>query len=867
MVKKSKSAPPAAFVAGLGVSKKRQEESSKLGGRVAAARNALDKVKANSQASKGDRRAPDGSKSSKKEWWMRYQPPPSGTCLISLNEDTTWHSLIEGDKNLVKNGSTLRLEKLALQSLTQRVKSAFIEEVNKYEKRRSTSSSNDQKMMDDMIKAGTLSDKIAAMALRVQESPLHQLDTLDALIHLASKSEQRTANLALEAIRVLFTHTLLPDRHLVRFEHRPLAEPDLDMSRAMLFYFEDQLIKRVSRVLDALEMGLRSNLEFFKKQCMETVAALLTSKPEQEARLLVLLTNKLGDPASNVCSKCIDLLKALLRKHSAMKQVVIGEVHQLILRPGIPTRTIYNGIVFLSQVPLTTREGDVASLLLEGYLSLFERTVSTEELRSRLLAALLAGINRAFPFLGDSAALLRHTDALFKIVHSDSFSSATQALTLISHLVLAKQVRGQGLGGDEDDSKSLSARYYRALYSKLLSESLLSRARNTMFLNLLFKSIKRDPSDLRAAAFLKRLAICATNSSPNITAGYLLLISETCRVRPELAKMMTEEEATPHAGEESEGEALGPFIASKREPMYATSSMPSLWEATLLRQHCHPSVSKFAVSLLQKPHIIEFKGDPITDFTLSAFLNRFAFKNPKLKDSKKIRRALPTPEQPLNNAEFVQSSISEVDGDKRFFHRFFGQRLKLRSEGKSRDRSKRRRVGDPEDSLDESDDDDGEDMFSPSGVDSGDEMGSVDAEEEEIDKYADSLAEKLMRDHAKGDDNPDMDDFSEESLEDDDDSEEVEDSGENEDDSYEGRDSIPFLQEGEGDDESSEGEFDEPIAKLSKKRASATKSKRGAPDSVFAAYSSEYEDQMEQIMEQVRGGTPIEKEVKKRRKN
>ena len=76
-----------------------------------------------------------------------------------------------------------------------------------------------------------------------------------------------------------------------------------------------------------------------------------------------------------------------------------------------------------------------------------------------------------------------------------------------------------------------------------------------------------------------------------------------------------------------------------------------------------------------------------------------------------------------------------------------------------------------------------------------------------------------------------------------------------------------FLQEGEGDDESSEGEFDEPIAKLSKKRASATKSKRGAPDSVFAAYSSEYEDQMEQIMEQVRGGTPIEKEVKKRRKN
>ena len=672
MVKKSKSAPPAAFVAGLGITQK-QGESETTVSRVAAARNALNKVKANSQASKADRLASDKSKSSKKGWWMCYQPPPAGVCLIHLSNETTWHSLIEGDESLATEGSAPRLDKHALQLLRRRVENAFVEEVNKYEKRRYSSSSNDQKMMDEMIEFGTLSDKIAAMALRVQESPLHQLDTLDALIHLASKKEQRTANLALEAIKDLFTHTLLPDRHLVPFENRPLAKPDLNMSQALLFYFEDQLAKRVSRMIDALDIGLRSNLEFFKKQCMETVAALLESKPEQEARLLVLLTNKLGDPASNICSKCIDLLKSLLRKHSAMKKVVVGEVHQLILRPGVSTRTIYNGVVFLSQVPLTIKEGTVASLLLEGYLTLFERTVSTEELRSRLLSALLAGINRAFPFLDDLAALMTHMDALFKIVHSDSFSSATQALTLISHIVLAKEEKGNG-PYEKDDSSSLSARYYRALYSKLLSDSLLSRARNTTFLNLLFKSIKRDPSDLRAAAFLKRLAICATNSSPNITAGYLLLIAETCKARPELVRIVKDKETVPHAGEEGKTDAFGPFLASKREPMYATSSMPSLWEVALLRQHCHPSVSKFAISLLQEPHVIEFKGDPTTDFTLSAFLNRFAFKNPKQKDSKKIRRALPTPEQPLNNTDFIKSSILDVDGDKRFFHKFFGQR-------------------------------------------------------------------------------------------------------------------------------------------------------------------------------------------------
>ena len=57
--------------------------------------------------------------------------------------------------------------------------------------------------MDDMIKSGTFSDKVAAMALRIQESPVHQLDTLDALIYLVS--DQRAANTALEAIKDLFT--------------------------------------------------------------------------------------------------------------------------------------------------------------------------------------------------------------------------------------------------------------------------------------------------------------------------------------------------------------------------------------------------------------------------------------------------------------------------------------------------------------------------------------------------------------------------------------------------------------------------------------------------------------------------------------
>ena len=144
---------------------------------------------------------------------MLFQPPPAGSCIINLSEEEPWHSLIgEADEEV---DEVRKLDKKAVESLTTRVASIFTEEVNKYEKARKKSASSEGKWIDDMITAGTFSDKVAAMALRIQESPVHQLDTLDTLIHLADKSEQRAANTILDAIKDLFTHNLLPDRHLM----------------------------------------------------------------------------------------------------------------------------------------------------------------------------------------------------------------------------------------------------------------------------------------------------------------------------------------------------------------------------------------------------------------------------------------------------------------------------------------------------------------------------------------------------------------------------------------------------------------------------------------------------------------------------
>ena len=65
---------------------------------------------------------------------------------------------------------------------------------------------------------------------------------------------------------------------------------------------------------------------------------------------------------------------------------------------------------------------------------------------------------------------------------------------------------------------------------------------------------------------MKRLAICATNSSANISAGLLMLISEVIKARPALASMLIQMEDVGIVNDDSSRERFGPYDASKREP-------------------------------------------------------------------------------------------------------------------------------------------------------------------------------------------------------------------------------------------------------------------------------------------------------------
>ncbi|KAH9305569.1 hypothetical protein KI387_009973, partial [Taxus chinensis] len=145
------------------------------------------------------------------------------------------------------------------------------------------------------------------------------------------------------------------------------------------------------------------------------------------------------------------------------------------------------------------------------------------EIDSRLLSALLTGINRSFPYVSTDEAddiIQKQTPVLFQLVHSKNFNIGVQALMLLYQLLAKNQ--------------TVSDRFYRALYSTLLTPALMRSSKTEMWLGLMFKVLKNDINTKRIAAFSKRLLQVALQQPPQFACACLLLLSEVLKVRPVL---------------------------------------------------------------------------------------------------------------------------------------------------------------------------------------------------------------------------------------------------------------------------------------------------------------------------------------------
>ena len=677
-------------------------------------------------------------------------------------------------------------------------------EVEAYQVRKGArKGSSDSAWLRTVMRNGTLSDRIAAMSMVVQESAIHNFSTLTGLVAMTRKRGSREAHLAIEAVRDLFANQLLPDRKLRLFHNNPLGDTENTTSAHLIFWrFEAALAEKYSEYIQSLEDGAQEALPYFKRSCIQAMHELLMKKPEKEKRLLAMLVNKLGDPDRKIGANVVFLLQQLIREHPGMKGVIVDELEALIFRGNVSLRAQFYSLVFMTEIPLVRGTNKhLAKRMIKLYIRMF-KVISDEEReaylqrkgkgtkdrkkkarysqgrngkkrkrskdvknslksggalgnpRTKLVRALLQGINRAFVYAEcDGSETAEMTDILFRMVHHAPFATSVQALMLLLHVMVARN--------------ALSRRFYSTLYAKLFDGQLRSASKHTMFLNVVFKSMKIDTESKRVLAFAKRLLQTCLSMGASFTCGVLFLLSEVAKSQPRLRKAIAGVGGRmASGGENSDGGLSGEddaesidsrdinatYDATKRDPLHAHAEKCKLWELTALADHFHPSVRQFVHSLVTSPHKIVYAGDPLLDFSNPAFLERFSYRNPRQKDLTTIQRqsgigggsstmrplvsgrfGRTSVANPVNSKDFVQLKRESVRPEEVFFHDFFRSK-------QQRDR----RLGVHKASNGEDDEENGEAMETEYGINATKFSDSED--EAELESYSQSLAESIMED-------------------------------------------------------------------------------------------------------------------------
>lgn len=272
-------------------------------------------------------------------------------------------------------------------------------------------------------------------------------------------------------------------------------------------------------------------------------------------------------------------------------------------------------------------------------------------------------------------------NTIYRLIYLSNISIAFQALSLLLQLVLVQ---------DEKHD-----RFYNALYRKMLDPGILNvnNKITSLYFHIIHRSIQQDTSVPRAKAFIKRLLQMTLSFPPPKACGALIVINKILKSRPELISLQLQVVSAPVKQEESDvkmskfdddsdGEEVykdvkldgeekvveqeASAIASsswihvknsdrqkatttpskvqtqydpfKRAAAYSGAEFSLFYELMLMSRNFHPTVQVFVENIM-KSQKIKYFGDPLKDFSLSHFLERFSFKNPKKVNEKEQKSA------------------------------------------------------------------------------------------------------------------------------------------------------------------------------------------------------------------------------------
>ncbi|GIY35064.1 hypothetical protein CEXT_378191 [Caerostris extrusa] len=514
-------------------------------------------------------------------------------------------------------------------------------ETRLYHKIKENQRNNDFTWIKKILQAGTLSDKISAHTMLIQDSPVYNLKSLENLVGMVNTKGKRECLMAILLQDLFIGELLLEDRKLRLFSEQPLEQLD-DLSKnvssvkkqlQILWIFEERLKLIYKKFITNLVSVSHDTIEKTKIKAISVMSKLLMDNCEEEQFLLESIVNKIGDPVPKVGSHVCHQLGAIINHHTNMKTIVVEEVSRLIFRSNISERAKYYSLCFLNQVILNHGLFSLANHLIMIYFGQFKLFVNKGEVNNKMMSALLMGVTRAYPFAKlKNNIVMEQLDSMYRLVHMVDFNISVQAMMLIFQVL--------------DSSDSISNRFYNVLYRKLLDPTLSTSSKQACLLNLVYKALKKDVSITRVKAFVKRLLQASLYQAPTLQCGILILISVLNKQHENLfevdySAISADGDDDNTLDEDEESDAKSEKVKKKkgtkqnsaydfncRDPACAKVEFEGFWELLFLKKSFHPSVSLFAHQVSNGTEI-KYSGDPLRDFTTTRFLERFVYRNPK----------------------------------------------------------------------------------------------------------------------------------------------------------------------------------------------------------------------------------------------
>ncbi|CAH8559175.1 unnamed protein product [Schistosoma margrebowiei] len=401
-----------------------------------------------------------------------------------------------------------------------------------------------------------------------------------------------------------------------------------------------------------------------------------------------------------------------------------------------------------------TNISSVASTLIKIYMSFFRSLANSKEIPERLTTILLSGLCRVAPFISEEAftSMLSDVDDLFRLVHTTGFTVSVQALSVLfqisTHCVAIRDRYYQALYRKLLDpaihQSSKNPILLRLIYQSMVGDDDTDRIVAFIHRILQLCISHTDPGFIVGCLILiNKVSLSKPNviMVSQINKEHLPVNEVTSLAKFEQSDDDDEDEhfSDAHCSDddnhndesvqngvmtnkttESEKSTViddksNVLLTSSwyhrslkkqrntrnifnygynptvRDPKFAQATGCLLWPLSLLSKHIHPTINLFANSLLNNLPI-QYTGDPFTDFGLMHFLDRFAYKKPKLN---KLKETKSTTEEPIqktapgkflkrkegslsgpqamavDSSAFRQLPITSVPVHERFFHNYF----------------------------------------------------------------------------------------------------------------------------------------------------------------------------------------------------